>query len=198
MKTQIVKGKCRFRLKLQSYADSYYIKRITKLESVLARKPAVLELEMIGGSEVSADFALLLRSVLLKRSPRTQLVTNARSSLDNGSVLIWLLGDQRVIRNDARVYFKRNPLADLERVEVFAGLGEAAPKYKDSYSSIDPDDTDYERVLQLINEFLPVNEYAGRVISVELLREFGLVDNERVDKFLATSFSKSEQPIPAT
>jgi hypothetical protein len=89
-------------------------------------------------------------------------------------------------------------LADLERVEVFAGLGEAAPKYKDSYSSIDPDDTDYERVLQLINEFLPVNEYAGRVISVELLREFGLVDNERVDKFLATSFSKSEQPIPAT
>jgi hypothetical protein len=198
MKTQIVKGKCRFRLKLQSYADSYYIKRITKLESVLARKPAVLELEMIGGSEVSADFALLLRSVLLKRSPRTQLVTNARSSLGDGSVLIWLLGDQRVIRNDARVYFKRNPLADLERVEVFAGLGEAAPKYKDSYSSIDPDDTDYERVLQLINEFLPVNEYAGRVISVELLREFGLVDNERVDKFLATSFSKSEQPIPAT
>jgi hypothetical protein len=165
---------------------------------VLARKPAVLELELIGSGEVPADFALLLRSVLLKRSPRTQLVTNARSSLGDGSVLIWLLGDQRVTRDDARVYFKRNPLADMERVEVFAGLGDAAPKYKDSYSSLDPEDTDYERVLQLINEFLPVNEYAGRVISVELLREFGLVDNERVDKFLATSFSKSEQPIPAT
>jgi len=198
MKTRIVRGKCHFRLKMQSYADCYYIKRVTKLEAVLARKPAVLHLEMIGTSEIPADFALLLRSVLLKRSPNTRLVTNARSSLDGGSVLIWLLGDHRLIRDDARVFFKRNPLADMEQVEVYAGLGDAPTKYKDSYSSLDPEDADYERVLQLIDEFLPVNEYAGRVISVGLLREFGLVNNERVDKFLATSFSKSERTIPAT
>ena len=43
------------------------------------------------------------------------------------------LGDRRIIRDDARVFFKRNPLEDEDPVEVYAGLGEAKPKYKDSY-----------------------------------------------------------------
>src|SRR5204862_6829405 len=106
--------------------------------------------------------ALLIRSILMKRLPGTQLVTNARSSLSGGSVLVWLLGYQRIIRDDARVFFNRNPLADEDPVEVYAGLGEAEQKYKDSYSSVDPEDADYALVLQLIDEFLPVNEVAGR------------------------------------
>jgi len=36
-------------------------------------------------------------------------------------------------------------------------------------------------VLQLINEFLPVRELAGRLIGVPVLRQFGLVESERVD-----------------
>jgi hypothetical protein len=48
-------------------------------------------------------------------------------------------------------------------------------------------------VLQLINEFLPVKEMAGRLIGVPVLRQFGLVDNEKVDSFLATVFSKSPE-----
>jgi len=48
-------------------------------------------------------------------------------------------------------------------------------------------------VLQLINEFLPVNEFAGRVVNVSVLRDFGLVENERVDNFLANALSKSER-----
>lgn len=105
---------------------------------------------------------------------------------------MWLLGDKRLIRDDARVFFKRNPLADEAPVEVYAGLGEAEQKYKDSYSSVDPEDADYARMLQLIDEFLPVKEFAGRVVNVSVLRDFGLVENERVDNFLANAFSKSE------
>ena len=97
--------------------------------------------------------------------------------------------------DDARVFFKRNPLADEDPVEVYAGLGEAEQKYEDSYSSVDPEDADYARVLQLINEFLPVNEFAGRVVNVAVLRDFGLVENEHVDNFLAAALTKSE---PAT
>ncbi len=193
MKTPTVKRPCHFRLKLPDYGGSYYIKKALKLEAVLARKPKVLHLEMIGDGEIPADTALLMRSILLQRSPATKLVTNARSSLQGGSVLVWLLGDQRVIRDDARVFFKRNPLADEDPVEVYAGLGEAEQKYKDSYSSIDPEDADYARVLQLINEFLPVNEFAGRVVNVSVLTDFGLVENERVDNFLAAAFSKSDR-----
>ncbi|MGA2248408.1 MAG: hypothetical protein ABSH48_25855, partial [Verrucomicrobiota bacterium] len=60
-------------------------------------------------------------------------------------------------------------------------------------SSVDPEDADYSRVLELIHEFLPVHEFAGRIISVAVLREFGLVDNQHVDNILAAAFSKSRQ-----
>ena len=191
MKTQRAKRICEFRLKLPSYEDSYFIKKALKLEAALKKKPTAVHLEMIGAGEIPADTALLFRSILAGRSPGTRLVTNARTSLRGASVLVWLLGDQRTIRDDARVFFRRNPLADEDPVEVYAGLGEAAPKYKDSYSSIDPEDADYVRVLEHINEFLPVAEFAGRVINVSVLREFGLLGNQRVDVALATAFSKN-------
>jgi len=193
MKTQFKRRVCKFQLRLPSYGAFYYLDRIAKLETALAKKPRVLRLDMLGNGEIPADTALLIRSILMKRSPQTKLVTNARSSLQGGSVLVWLLGDERIIRDDARVFFKRNPLADEDPVEVYAGMGDAEPKYKDSYSEIDPEDADHARVLQLINEFLPVNEFAGRVVNVSVLRNFGLVENKRVDDFLATAFSKSER-----
>jgi len=193
MKTSTVRRACHFRLKLPAYGGSYYVKKALKLEAALARKPKVLCIEMIGDGEIPADTALLIRSILIKRSAETKLVTNARSSLQGGSVLVWLLGDQRMIRDDARVFFKRNPLADEDPVEVYAGLGAAEQKYKDSYSCVDPEDADYARVLELINEFLPVNEFAGRIVNVSVLRDFGLVADERVDNLLATAFSKSER-----
>ena len=132
-----------------------------------------------------------MRSILLGRSPDTELVTHARSSLQGASVLIWLLGDQRSIRDDARIFFRRNPLEDEDPVEVYAGMSEVESKYKDSYSSISPEDADYARVLEHINEFLPVREFAGRIASVNLLREFGLLGDQRIDTALAAAFSKS-------
>ena len=63
-----------------------------------------------------------------------------------------------------------------------------------SYSWFDPEEGDYARVLQIINEFLPVKEMAGRLICVPVLRQFGLIENEKVDSFLAAAFSKSPEP----
>lgn len=197
MKTKYKRRVCKFQLFLPNYGTGYYIARALKLEKALARNPKVLRLEMIGEGEIPADTALFIRSILLNRSAKTELVTVARSSLQGGSVLVWLLGDKRVIRDDARVFFRRNPLADEDPVEVYAGLGEAEPKYKDSYSSVDSEDADYERMLQVIDEFLPVKEFAGRIISVSVLREFGLVENERVDNFLSTALSKRREQAAA-
>lgn len=184
---------CDFRLKIPSYDGSYFIKRALKLEAVLAEQPKTLRIEMIGDGEIPADTALLFRSILLSRSPDTELVTHARSSLQGGSVLVWLLGDRRFIRDDARVFFKRNPLEEEDPVEVYAGLGEAEPKYRDSDSCLDPEGADHARLLECINEFLPVREFAGRIVSVSVLREFGLVDNERVDSALAAVFAKGRE-----
>jgi hypothetical protein len=196
MKTHQNKRISNFRLKLPSYDNLYYVKRALKLEAALKQNPKVLQMEMIGGGEIPADTALLIRSILMSRSPGTKLVTNARSSLQGGSVLVWLLGDRRMIRDDARVFFKRNPLADENPVEVYAGLGQAESKYKDSYSSIDPEDADYTRVLKLIDEFLPVRQFAGRIVNVNMLREFGLVDNQHVST--VPTFPKSKKVMVAT
>ena len=182
-----------FRLKLPAYGGSYFVKRALKLEAVLAEQPRTLRIEMIGEGEIPADTALLFRSILLSRSPGTEVLTHARSSLQGGAVLVWLLGDRRTIRDDARVFFKRNPLEDEDPVEVYAGLGEAEPKFKDSYSSLDPEDADHARLLECINEFLPVREFAGRIVSVSVLREFGLLDNERANHALATAFAKGRE-----
>ena len=193
MKTKLKHAPRRFQLKLLPYGNSYYIERIEQLEKVLRRKPKAVQIDMVGVGEIPADSALLLRSVLLQRAAKTQIITNARSSLQGGSVLVWLLGDRRIIRDDARVFFRRIDMpeeASADHSEVWKDL-----KYQDSFSEIDPEDGDYARVLQVINEFLPVNELAGRLIGVPVLRQFGLVENEQVDVFLATAFQKSRQAL---
>ncbi len=189
------KQRRRFQLIITSYGNSYYIERIAQLERVLSRKPRAVQIDMIGVGEIPADSALLIRSVLMARSPKTQIITNARSSLQGGSVLVWLLGDRRIIRDDARVYFRRVNLPDDEAAEQQEAWKDDEPRYRDSFSEVDPEEGDYARVLQLINEFLPVNELAGRLIGVPVLRQFGLVENEQVDCFLASAFKKSDRAL---
>jgi hypothetical protein len=55
------------------------------------------------------------------------------------------------------------------------------------------EEEDYIRVLHAINEFLPVKELAGRPVEVSVVKEFGLVDNEKVDGLLATAFGRSKE-----
>ncbi len=178
-----------------SWGNSYYIDWVANLEKVLRKKPRTVRIEIIGSGEVPADFALLIRAALLERPPKTRLIMNARSSLQNGSVMIWLLGDTRTIRDDAKVFFRRADLPDDAEIDPTSDWKANESKYRDSYSEIDPDEGDHARVLQIINEFLPVKELAGRLISVAILKQFGLVENERVDGFLATAFGKSTEDL---
>jgi hypothetical protein len=195
MKTQTRRGRRRFQLRILAYGNSYYIDRIAELETVLAKKPRSLRIDLVGAGEIPADAALQIRAALMNRPAKTRITIHSRSSLQNGSVLVWLLGDIRTIRDDAKLFFRRADLpedAEAKHNEVWK---DHEPKYRDSYSEIDPDEGDYARVLQLINEFLPVKELAGRLIGVPVLRQFGLVENEKVDHFLTTAFSKSEPAL---
>jgi hypothetical protein len=193
MKTKPRQGRRPFELKILGYGNCYYIERIAQLEAALARKPRVLQIEMLGVGEIPADSALLIRSVLLARSSKTHVITNARSSLQNGSVLVWLLGDTRLIRDDARLFFRRATLSGDDDTEQEDDWKDE-PEFCDSFSEIDPEEGDYTRVLQCINEFLPVKELAGRLIEMPVLRQFGLVENEKVDHFLATAFGAKLEP----
>jgi hypothetical protein len=193
MKTRTLQRHRRFQLEIMCYGNSYYIERVAELETALAKKPKSLQLDLVGVGEISADAALRIRAALLARSPKTQIIAHARSSLQNGSVLVWLLGDQRLIRDDATLYFRRATLPDEEETETEGVWKDDAPKYGDSFSEIDPEEGDYARVLQLINEYLPVNELVGRLVGLPVLRQFGLVENEQRDRFLATALGSKRE-----
>lgn len=186
-------SRCQLHLKIL-YGHAFYIDPVSRLERIVRRKPRTVQINMIGMGEIPADFALLIRSVLQNRSPGTRIITNARSSLQNGSVLVWLLGDQRTIRSDARIYFRPTTLSVEEEKEQNGTWTGGEPKYRDSFSEINPYEYQYARVLRLINEFLPVQEMAGRLIGTDVLRQFGLVESEKMDEVLTTAFGKSERP----
>lgn len=196
MKKRSRQGLRRFRVEVRSWGS--YVERIAELERALAKKPRELQIEIVGAGEIPADAALRFRAVLMERSPRTRIVTHARSSLQGGAVLLWLLGDRRTIREDALLYFRSTTLSDDNVVPENGGREAAEPKYRDSYSWFDPDEGDNARVLEIINEFLPVKEMAGRLIGAPVLRQFGLIENEKVDDFLATVFSKNPEPAESS
>ena len=192
MKTRSTRSLRRLQLKITYFAS--YTDQVYEMEKALARKPEKLQIDIIGSGELSPDMALLIRSVLLKRSPQTHLITHARSSLQGGAVLVWLMGDTRLIREDAKLYFRRpNKQEEDEDEEDWKG-----DESKDC--DVDLEEVDYAQVLQHIDNFLPVKELCGRPLDVEVLRQFGVVDSERTDLFLHSVFvsrdSTNEPPSP--
>jgi hypothetical protein len=197
MKTKSRQNFRRFQLNIYAYSNGYCIERIGQLERALAKKPRTLQIDMMGVGEIPADSTLLIRSVLMNRSPETRIITNARSSLQDAAVLVWLLGDRRLIRDDARLFFRNTTLSEHGEVKPQDVWKESELKSWDLSDDIDPEEGDYAKVLQAINEFLPVKELAGRMIHLPVLRQFGLVENEKVDGFLATAFAKTEKLVTA-
>jgi hypothetical protein len=192
MKKGSGKGFCRFRLQVTPY-DCSYIDRIERLESLLKRNPRAVQIDIVGTGEIGADSALLMRSVLAARSPKTHVTMNARSSLQGGTVLVWLMGDRRWIRDDAHVFFRPASEPDADDHDAWKkadDTGAGAPL------GMSPEEGDYLRVLEVINEFLPVGEFAGRLIRVAVLRQFGLVENPAVDSFLAKIFARTKPSMP--
>ncbi len=185
-RTKTTKRHSKLLLKLRSWGS--YIDEAYQLESLLSKKPARLQIEFVGSGEIPADSALLMRSMLLKRSPRTRIVTNARSSLQGATALIWLLGDKRLIREDARLHFRA--AGPFVADQVSTGWRD-----RGFFHDEDMEEEDYIRVLQAINEFLPVKEMAGRPVEVSVLKEFGLIDNEKADGLLASALGRGKERL---
>lgn len=183
-RTRATKRHSKLLLKLRSWEN--YIDEAYQLESLLAKKPARLQIDFVGSGEIPPDSALLMRSMLRRRSPRTRVVTNARSSLQGATLLLWLLGDTRLIREDARFHFR--PAGPFVADDSLTGW-----KDRSSFEADDMEEEDYVRVLHAINEFLPVKELAGRPVEASVLKEFGLIDNKGVDGLLTTAFGRGKE-----
>lgn len=187
MKSKRTKGARRHsKLLIKMRAWGNYIEEAYRLESMLAKKPARLQIEFVGFGEIPPDSVLLMRSMLLKRSPRTRIITDARSSLQGGTLLLWLLGDTRLIREDARFHLR--PAGPFVTHNASTGW-----KDRNCFDADDMEEEDYVRVLHAINEFLPVKELAGRPVEASVLKEFGLTENAEVDGLLANAFGRAKE-----
>jgi hypothetical protein len=183
-RTKSGKRQSKLLIKLSSWGS--FIDEAYQLESLLAKKPKQLQIEFVGSGEIPADTALLMRSMIRKRSPLTRIITNARSSLLGPTVLIWLLGDTRHLREDAQLRFRPAGPFSPDDAPV-------AWKDRCTCDECQIEELDYLRVLQAINEFLPAKELAGQPIEVSVLKQFGLLENEKVDHFLAAAFGRIKE-----
>lgn len=181
-----------FELKIFPGADYYYLVRLKQLERRLARKPSKLVVEILGSGEIPPDTALVFRSVLTARSSRTRLVVRSRSSLQGSTALLWLMGEERWIREDAKMYFR----SALWTSKYEVGLNDTGTPppldFEEPFTTLSAEDGDYARVLELIDEYLPVREFAGRWIGTSVLKQFGLIENASVDGFLKGVFLPSK------
>jgi hypothetical protein len=106
-------------------------------------------------------------------------------SLQGGAVLVWLMGDTRLIREDAKLYFRKSNKEEAD------DDGEDWKDEKSDDCEADLEEVDYAQVLQHIDSFLPVKGLAGRPVDLGVLRQFGLVENGKIDHFLASAFAKT-------
>lgn len=194
MKSKTKAGIHRFTLNLLHYGNTYYLERVAELERAVARKPHLLQVDLIGEGEISAEWAMLIQELLLSRSSQTRLITNARSSLKNGSVLVWLLGDERRLAAHAQVFFRKATVSEEPESTTAKVWNEEELKYSEPES--DPDEVAQAWLLQRINEYLPVKDLAGKVVDAATLRQFGLVENEKLDSFLVTALGHPADRTP--
>ena len=155
-----------------------------ELIAKLAGGPKQLKLRFVGFSYSPADHALIISEILATKRNGVTIITDAWSPVIGSSVLTWLAGDIRRIRKTAYLNF-RSPLDNGnprrrnfpwdDCFDLFAG---------DAEPGIDLAEQDYKTVLQLIDEYLPIKQMAGKIITPDMLKEFGLLENSPLDNLL--------------
>ncbi len=149
-----------------------------KVRHALRKKPRTLKLELVGAGEFSQDMVLATHSLLIEaKRGGLKLTTQAHSSLCNGSLLLWLIGDKRIIRSNT-AFFEVDGIDEQSDDDSDCMSEEDTPflnRQERVYQS------NFREIIRLINEYLPVKELAGRRLEMRELTDYGLLDSEAGD-----------------
>ncbi len=173
---------------------------VETLERALACRPRVLTLRFIGVHHMNPDPALVIHDLLMQRSPQTRLHTVAHSPLLGGGVLLWLAGDIRSIRPNTYLFLPNRKTGPSRR-SLPPWLETETWNIEEPGSEVNLFAVDYDTLLGLINQYLPVSEMLGKPILPAQLREFGLLGSGPMEDYLKTAFSprkETSDPAPAS
>lgn len=148
-------------------------------------RPKQLRLRFIGPPQLSPDPALMLYDILTNQRNGVPLITEAWSPVLGPSILVWLTGDVRRIRPTTHFYFR-----SLE--EIIQRRKSRRPPWENDFAAlagdaepeVSPRTTDYATVLRLMDQYLPVEQFAGKIITPEMLQDLGLLENSPLDALL--------------
>lgn len=159
------------------------------ISAAFASGASELRLELLGPGILLHDHALMLFDELLNRPDDMSLHVHSRTCLADGAILLWLAGDTRSIRCDAWVQLSHMPpLPSM----VQGGYIDAVQIVEE-----DPGNTDLRRIMDYLEEWLPVHEVAGLRLSKDDLEELGLLEDadtrQHLDALLADGPSPNSE-----
>ena len=155
------------------------------LASSLAVNPTgQLTLRFVGPHQMNPDAALLVYDLLTNHSGRVTIVTDAWSPLIGPSVLVWLAGDVRRVRATTNFTFMSLSAVRRRKARRFPWDDEVEPAEVEVEPQIDLGTVDYQTVLGLMDQYLPVEQFGGKVITPAMLKEMGLLENSPLDAFI--------------
>jgi hypothetical protein len=155
-----------------------------RIQTALGKAPKLLTIELIGHGALTTDLCLALFEILkIGKKPSTQVLVKVNSSLLDGSVLLLCAAD--------RVEFAPHRFV---RIASFERFREILEKCKESAGVVEDVDenaslSEYGEILQILNEFLPVEEFFDQQVPIGKLAEYFGEDDENE---LKRMFSQEE------
>ena len=150
-----------------------------KVKRAVNQKPKELKINLIGQGHVKQDSVLMLWELLTNRDPATKLITHARTSLYDGSLLLFLISDERIARPFA--FFQIDSVKrikeevcneDCDSDDYFGLFGTVKNKILSPYKR------DYLQIASIMNQYIPVEDLSDRQMDLTELKDYGLLFTE--------------------
>lgn len=144
-----------------------------KIHSAIAKAPRLLTIELVGRSALTTDLCLSLYELLRTgKHPATKVFLKVNCSLCDGVVLLICAAD--------RIQFAPHRFVRITSQERFSQIIEKCRDQAGVVEEVDenPTGVEYIEILKILNQYLPVEEFADQQIPLEKLAEYFQQDQE--------------------
>ena len=147
-----------------------------KVRWAVKQQSRTLKLNLVGQHHLKQDTILAIWEILSGRDQTTKLITRTHSSLFDGTLLLWLMGDERIAREHAWFQIdspKRLLAFDQDDFGLFdEENGKISPVKK---KILAPYTKDYLKIATLMNSYIPVEQLSDTQIDFADLVDYGLL-----------------------